>query len=408
MKKEKLKSFILVGGIIVAMLLTGCKKEIAEAESALTEVSESESETKLEEETEMKTELETVKNVDLDKGLQISKENIWETVNGVAEFSPLVEGDTTDAWKFDYISAVVSPIDVFLYYRVDSEFPSAVVVVPRMKVANSTIQNYLDKIKENISLLLETDILELTDIVSYEEDGIEITTIVFNGDFEYQNLPTSLRDAAISNFFDSEERTALYNQYYKAGQYAELNVLLDQYIESENPTASDPVYITKGILEPILPILDNIMNVYDEVEGKSKIYFNGVHEITNEICLLPSKEGESKGFDITIGFRNPDWIFFNRVVIRLENDETISETYKSYDVNTEILSGEILEAVTVSQINSAKMSEFHPTMIKFENTQTGATYEHIVTESEIEALTMIQKFQFLNSELSNLRYRWSK
>jgi len=235
----------------------------------------------------------------------------------------------------------------------------------------------------------------------------------FNYIEDFEKIIDSICDESplSSDFFADEDRLNVYVDYCNRGKYQELYELAKSHTESAaNIGEFDSAY---KIMEYLMPILDTYGQCtanYDEFEEKSTITYKNIDSITSDTCFVTSIGTHDASPIITVGFVRSGWIFFDELHIKAD-EETFYESYRSYEVNTDVLSGgKVKEWVKLSLYDRdiEKLKNATTVTLRFKNSETGDTYDHLLTGDELTAFKVIYKQDRLYNNLDDLRFHYQQ
>ena len=217
-----------------------------------------------------------------------------------------------------------------------------------------------------------------------------------------ENNPTE----NINDFFSDEARREKYDKYIESYKYEELLLLVDEYTNTNNPGQSDSAYAIKEITQQIVGFLGNCVVTYDEFDEKYTVYYRGVEAISKSINAVSFIDDD--GMDrCIVGFKKSDWLFFDRIEIKVGTDDYISSRWDGFDITREVIDGGIIEytKASFSDEEIEKIISATEPVIRFSNDEDGY-YDHKFTEDEIKAMEACYKIREGYVQLSNMLYAW--
>lgn len=240
-----------------------------------------------------------------------------------------------------------------------------------------------------------------------------------NATGEYCDKDGTLYEAAIKDgelllrplvdFFSDEERQQKYEELYKSYQYSALVDYVNEYISENSPSLADSAYVILEITEPILPFENNFIIDFDDFDETYSICFPGATEISGSNSVVVTVK--EKNVDAKLGFRKTGWLFFDEIQLSVNGEIEDSAHYKSYDVERNVISGRTIEEYVYYNFDSdfiEKLEDAQAAIIRFINRDTKETYDHTLTENEINALCYGKKVEKTNILLSNILYYFNK
>lgn len=212
-----------------------------------------------------------------------------------------------------------------------------------------------------------------------------------------------------ADFFGDPERQAKYQEYFQSYQLGELLEYVNAYIDENGPQKSDSAYKILDILgDEIVNICEKCTISYDSFEETYTAYYSGVEEISTSVCIVPRTSGSD--YRVFAGFQKDDWLFFDRISIKLsESDDTLRQSFDSWDVETDVINGGIEEyaLLDIGEDDAELFGTSQDVIIRFENSETDETFDHELSESERMAVYGLYEIRDAYVDLSNLLYRWN-
>lgn len=197
--------------------------------------------------------------------------------------------------------------------------------------------------------------------------------------------------------------------YLTTCQYSELSEYLLGLLENEDLAESallTDILSDCSSLEELSPKCDIQI---DSIEKETTVYYKGLTEIGRTICVVPYASATSKystSPNYQLGFIKSGWLFFDEVIVTSDNVDSKSMSCNYYDTIHDVLSGgTISEYVYSGYLNIAPFAADSNPVIRFKNSDTKETYDHQLTDLEIEAIATISEFAKLHS---SLRYELGK
>ena len=197
----------------------------------------------------------------------------------------------------------------------------------------------------------------------------------------------------LPDFFDDEERASQFDQFMRAGSFADIYYLTIYYIENNNPHEQDSAWEIINLLEPILEHINRVTIIHDTFNNTATIFYRGLYDVSLQHSFVPYTGTRSSGLSIMVGFHNNGWIFADRARIRLEDGSTVTVTMGRDSTRDVIRGGEIREFVRFNP-NSRQLEQLlcsRPYMIRFEESER--QLDRTLTELEQNALDVIHLFE---------------
>lgn len=208
------------------------------------------------------------------------------------------------------------------------------------------------------------------------------------------------------DFFTDDARRKAYKELNENFQFSEILAMANEYIAQNNPAETDSAYAIAEQAQAGLDAMESCTIVKDEFEGDLSIYYNGVEKLSSEINFLPYIDDHSD--TILVGFTASDWLFFNTVYIKADDEMVEQSHFKDTAMTQEVTDNGIYEdiSITLSQDDIDKILNSENTMIRFENDETDKTKDHTITENEKNALRTIRTVESAYGTLKSLCYHW--
>ncbi|MEG0913503.1 MAG: hypothetical protein RSG53_07830 [Oscillospiraceae bacterium] len=257
-------------------------------------------------------------------------------------------------------------------------------------------------------------------IAYVSSEQISDSTLIFgvwakDSPLSQEQLPISVSEfRSPTEFFASEERRNAYLSFLNAFDYEGLNTYISDFVSNNEISINDNIQTFQELLPELIKLKSLCDIRTNEFEGNAVLYYHGVEDVGNEICIVPFLETNSHtgiGEDCILGFIRNDWLFFDKVSVKGGGSEISSSTYQSYDVNRDVLSGSlIIECVGVGSQFSKEFGsaiEAEKGMVRFENTETEKVVDHSITSIELEAMRTIRRIDEIHTSLYYACENWS-
>lgn len=211
-----------------------------------------------------------------------------------------------------------------------------------------------------------------------------------------------------NDFFSDEQRRTQYEELYKSYQYTALENLVNMYISGHDIEETDSAYAILELLAPAMGYEEQWIVTLDEFDGKHSLTFAGANSISDSNSVKVTLK--DNWLDIKVGFRKTGWLFFDDVALSIDGEKVYNKSVKSYDATTTVISGNTIEECCQCDFYDKTFEQFadaETMMLRFSNTKSGETYDHVLTQNEIDALYCGWLLQNSNRELGNLLYRFN-
>ena len=258
-----------------------------------------------------------------------------------------------------------------------------------------------------------------------EDNGISILTgnkqidntmvyYVEAGDCELagNELPITLKEFRADNeFFSDVDRINKYYGLLMTCGYEELYSLLEEYLADDDITGVDDIKELETCLSELIELTSSCVVTEDSIEGKAKIQYKDALDISAKQCVIPILETSKYTgamIEYKLGFQKNDWLFFDTITA-VAGESKNSCTYKSYEVNSDVLSGgKISEYIYSSGFNLvfAEANEQNAGKIRFENTSTKEVLDHEITAEELNAIRTLEQIKTLHDKLFYAAKSW--
>lgn len=210
------------------------------------------------------------------------------------------------------------------------------------------------------------------------------------------------------DFLLDKEIAEKYQKYYESCQYKKIYEMANKYIKDNSPLDSDNAYKVVEILKPVVKAISKCNIKKDSVTNNVTIYYKGVKSLSNNIHIVPSIESGADDVTLKVGFTKSGWLFFDTVYLDY-GDDYITDTFDSFDMQREVISGSsVMEWIEydiydedIKELESAKKIT-----IRFENSDNGKTMDKKLSGEELSAIKTLAKFSGVNSKLSDLLYNY--
>lgn len=269
---------------------------------------------------------------------------------------------------------------------------------------NDTVENLAAGVHRTITKIANTDVK--TAEKETEERQIRIT---YNPDVDVDvlNLPCSIADINSNDFFSSEERLQTFNNCIDSYAFDDLQEYVNQYIADYNPSESDNASKILDEINNLVPELENCSIEYDSFEETYTARYNGAGEIGWDTSITASASKDS--LSAYIGFMASDWLFFDTISIKYSSDNTDTRHYDSWDIERDVLSGGNIEEYTEFGVTDSTYQSFkdaETVVIRFQNSKTGETYDHTLTEAEKNSIIVLREMSAAYRNLSDMAYHF--
>lgn len=293
-----------------------------------------------------------------------------------------------------------SIVEVVLYTENKSDKVFAARAVAKTKYATSSkedaakyIQRLLNACSDITSENSEIGYIEHDDYTSYWINP-------FVNGYTCAELPFDF--SKTSDFFSDSERTENFRRLMTAGKYQELNNYINSYIESNSIKEDDSAFELLESLSPIIENVDKLNIFYDEFDDSKTIFALGITDISSNCYFVPYIS--TIDVEVKMGFIKDDWLFFNSVSIKTDSD-IFSH---SSDTVRDVLSGGVIKEYQDTRLYDTDREHIANTSsatIRFENTSTKETLDHVLTENELNSFKILHKVSAALYEIGSINNR---
>ena len=191
-----------------------------------------------------------------------------------------------------------------------------------------------------------------------------------------------------------------YDLLYKQGRYQELQQSVESYISENSPASYDTAYLIEETLKPLMDIWDQLEVVYDEVDDYTTIYSSGMNAITNTIHAVAHTEAYGDTINVTWGFYNSDWIFFDKIKIATSDEITLFAS----NANEEICDdGNITEYIDLKLDDKDLEKISGGETLRFTSSK-GSSLDFTLSTEEVTAMKNVKVAANAVSELCNYKF----
>lgn len=235
--------------------------------------------------------------------------------------------------------------------------------------------------------------------IYYDTDGYE---------YEAEISDNKLTKRSLHDFFDDKERQNKFTELYESYKYTELKKYVDKYIKDNSPSPLDSAYSILEMIEPLIKYEDNWILTHDDFDGTDELTFENVDGISESKCVYARVIGDSG--TVTFGFVKNDWLFFDRIRISANGKVIFDDSFKSYDIQRDVVSGSIIKESVGCSFSVDEANEIikeKTVKIRFENSKKDEYYEKELNKDDIEAIYCTTYLKKNNRDLSNLLFEYN-
>lgn len=166
-----------------------------------------------------------------------------------------------------------------------------------------------------------------------------------------------------------------------------------------------------SILDEISPLLeyeDKWVATTDVFNGETVLSFPGADTISETNTIQFYNAGSK--CSVYVGFVKKDWLFFDQTELSADGSVVDTSSYKSYNVNTDVISGSKIKEFADGHFLDRTLLELKDAktvIIRFTNTRTGEKIDRQLSQSEIDALYCSAKIPLTIRNLGDLIFRYN-
>jgi len=269
--------------------------------------------------------------------------------------------------------------------------------------ANSSHQkHFANSICDVISDYVNEPILEALEHQEFENDHIGVLQIYpIDTTLSINSLPYKVCDIRPDDgFLTNNEIMEKIEKAIKLYDFSTIIEIAQNYIDANDPPEDHTSYKILELLKNSSEYQGLYSVEFDEVENIVYVYYEDITDISDSVHIVTRlKNG---GLSQTVGFCNPDWLFFDKVIINLENQENITHSFDFFEVNQEVLNYEIKESTnyTPTYNEIEKFINSSNGIIRFKNSDDEKYLDFQLSKNEIQAVNVILKIDEIERELS--------
>lgn len=225
-------------------------------------------------------------------------------------------------------------------------------------------------------------------------------------------LPITLKEFRADNeFFADDDRINKYYGLLMTCGYEELYSLMEEYLARDDIIGIDDIKDLEACLSELIELTSSCVITEDSIEGNAKIQYKDALDISAKQCVIPILETSKYTgamIEYKLGFQKNNWLFFDKITA-VAGESKNSCTYKSYEVNSDVLSGDkISEYIYSSGFNLvfAEANKQNAGTIRFENTSTKEVLDHDITAEELNAIRTLEQIKTLHDKLFYAAKSW--
>jgi len=314
----------------------------------------------------------------------------------------------------EFVSAISIEHTGFPNSRISNYFTERIGLIMEMTGINGGTRSFFDNSGHNNVFLYNKQSSEVLDEVTVISDknkdgtyeGAYFAFKPEDNEINLQTLPRRVeRD---KDFLTSDETRSELRELLKDSKFAEIESIAQKYIDEEKPVESDNVFEIINHAQAAQNALRNCLIIHDNFENSYSIFYKGVEGISRNLNFIPFfNGGEAR---VLVGFRASDWIFFERIKIKVGDDEYITSSFNYNDINRDVIRGGGISEYINTWFNVGETEQIlnaeNPT-IRFEG-GNDKSRDHSLTNEEIEALKAIHDIHSARRSISTMIWVWEQ
>lgn len=234
----------------------------------------------------------------------------------------------------------------------------------------------------------------------YDKDEILYEATVKDGELSLRPL---------NDFFSDEERQNQYNTLYQSYRYSELAAYINEYLSENETSPLDSAYSILELINPVLEYENDWVISLDDFDSMYSLTFKDADNISSENSVVVSLK--DTGLNIKLGFRKKGWVFFDNIAMSVDGGQVYSASVKSYDTTRNVISGNTIEEYCYCSFYDSVLEQVgnsENVILRFSNKDSRETFEHKLTQAEIDSLYCGLLLRINNRDLRDLLYRYNK
>lgn len=203
----------------------------------------------------------------------------------------------------------------------------------------------------------------------------------------------------------TDEQIEMCKAFLNRCQYSDLYEYISTLITDGDLLESEPITELLSQIETLANLSKKCTISVDAFEDETVVYYSGVTDISNSLNVVPCVTVDSWGIsdlEYKLGFKKRGWLFFDKISVVSQNEKAQSETYASYDVNRDVISGGQIQEYVYSYLDIASFCDDENVTIQFKNSDTRETVDHALTNAEVSAVSTLSQINQIHSSVRAL------
>lgn len=290
---------------------------------------------------------------------------------------------------------------VLNYFKGDSTQPFAV-LFSTPKNSNPRKDNAINILSELKSHLNEDS---LSSIGFFDDDMEYDRHLTGYKILDSGETYSSYKDLSPEDFLSDEKNLTEIKNLINKQEFNQIYEFTTNYINEKSPGKSDFSYTIIELLEPNKDIFTNLVNDFDKIEQKTKVFYLNETPISLDNNINPYLADDG-ALNFDVGFQNDKWLFFNKFIISSGDSVLMESNVK--DTATDVLNGGTIEEIAMKQkvfdLSAPKMIEANEMTIRFKGKDIDLDKD--LSKENVTAINNLSKIHWLKKDLSNLVYSY--
>ena len=223
-------------------------------------------------------------------------------------------------------------------------------------------------------------------------------------EIDSNNLPRRVQREM--DFLTSDETREKLRNFLNDVEFSEIIGMAQEYIDVYDPSSSDNVFTILEAAQLAQDALDKCVIKHDSFDESYAVYFKGVENVSRTINMVPFYNGREAR--VIVGFTASNWVFFEKVRIKVGESEYVSSNFSYFDVTRDTVRGGITEYIE-TWFNVGETEQIinadSPSM-RFEGDDKSR--DHQLSNNEINALIAINDIHSARRSISTSLFSWEQ
>ena len=267
---------------------------------------------------------------------------------------------------------------------------------------SSAQERFASSISDIIFDYVDEPIAEALEFQKSEKDYIKVLQVYPTGTtLSINSLPYKVCDIRPDDgFLTDDETMEAIEEAVKLYDFSTIIEMAQNYINVNDPPKDHASYKILELLENFSEYQGLYSVEFDEVEDTAYVFYKDITDISDSTHLVTRLN--DGGITLTAGFCDSDWLFFDEVIISLEDQENITHSFDFYEVNREVINYEIKESVAYTPTSEEieKFTNSSNGIIRFKNSGDEKHLDFQLSTDEIQAANTLFKIKKAEHGLS--------